>query len=553
MNASNAQSEAIPTDHELMQRYQALRRYVSLTDEDVAIAVAAWPHVQPHVHDLVDDFYATILTEPSAAAAIRGGEQQVSRLKLTLERWLAELFVGVYDEAFVKNRWIVGWRHVKIGLSQVWTATAMSRMRDRLLSCIAMNWTESPVAFQKLSSSIARLMDLDLALIQDAYHTEAVAKYLRGERDLNEAIIGTTEAVVLIVKDSGEIERCNTFISQLVCGQDSLPPHVRRVDDLIPEEDCAKIYELLKCECTPISCGPVLTRLIDRDSRQRTIRWFARTIQPMADPNENPSFRIQLLVGHDLTDLTEAQRRIVQQERLAAIGQTMAGLAHESRNAFQRSQAALETLALELEDRPDASQLLARIQRANDHLLHLYEEVLQFAKPVRLDLRQCDLVEIAEATCRHVIQAAKVAEDCVAVMVSGQPPHITADAFAVEQILRNLIENALVVSPSDRPVRVVITSAWQGDQPSVQVEVIDKGSGIPPENFDRVFEPFFSTRSRGTGLGLPIARRLAEAHGGSLTLRSGAGGTTAILMLPEISTGDPTHNPEDVRDNRRQN
>ncbi len=552
MNASDAQYETIPTDQELTQRYEALRNYISLTDEDVAIAVAAWPDVQPHVQDLVNDFYATILSEPSAAAALRGDEQQVARLKLTLERWLAELFVGTYDQSFLKNRWMVGWRHVKIGLPQVWTATAMSRMRDRLLNALASHWTGSFEDHQKLSSSISRLMDLDLALIQDAYHTEAVAKYVRGERDLNEAIIGTTQSVVLMVNDSGEIERGNTFISQLVCGQDSLPIQMRRIDDLVAEEDRGKIYELLNCECSPHPCGPVITRLIDRDSRQRTIRWFARTIPPTSHPTEATRNRIQLLVGHDLTDLTEAQRRIVQQERLAAIGQTMAGLAHESRNAFQRSQAALETLALELEDRPDASQLLARIQRANDHLLHLYEEVLQFAKPVRLDLRQCDLVEIAEATCRHVVQAAKVDSDCVRVVVNGEPRQITADAFAVEQILRNLIENALAVSPVGKAVKVVIMSAWQGDLPSVQIQVIDEGPGIPPENFDRVFEPFFSTRSRGTGLGLPIARRLAEAHGGSLELSSRQSGTTAILMLPEFSTGDPTLDPENVRDNRRQ-
>jgi len=553
MNLPNAQFEAIPPDHELMQRYQALREYIALTDRDIAIAVAAWPLVQPHVQALIDDFYATILSQPGASSAIRGGEQQVARLKLTLKRWLAELFVGRYDQAFVRDRWLVGWRHVKIGLPQVWTATAMSRMRDRLLKAVANNWNESLGAYQDFSSAITRLMDLDLALIQDAYHTEAVAKHVRGERDLNEAIIGTTQSVVLLVNDAGEIERGNTFISQLVCGQDSLPTHVRRIDDLIPAEDCGKLYELLNCICAPHPCGPVITRLVDHSSRQRTIRWFARTIPATTHPTEIPQNRVQLLVGHDLTDLTEAQRRSVQQERLAAIGQTMAGLAHESRNAFQRSQAALETLALELEDRPDASLLLERIQRANDHLLHLYEEVLQFAKPIRLDLRQCDMSEIAEATCRHVIQAAKVESDYIQVVVQGEPQHITADAFAVEQILRNLIENAMVVSPAGKPVQVVIASAWQGDHPSLQVKVIDEGPGIPVEHLDRVFEPFFSTRSRGTGLGLPIARRLAEAHGGSLELRSGSTGTTAVLTLPEVSTGDPTHDPEDVRDNRRRN
>ncbi len=261
---------------------------------------------------------------------------------------------------------------------------------------------------------------------------------------------------------------------------------------------------------------------------------------------------MQLLVGHDVTDLSDAQRRMVQHERLAAIGQTMAGLAHESRNAFQRSQAALETLALELDDRPDAVQLLGRIQRANDHLLHLYEEVLQFAKPVRLDLAHCDLIEIAEATCHHVLQATHGDRDSIKIDVHGEVPKIMADHFAVEQILRNLIENALVISPPHTPVVIGIASAWQGDQPSLRIEVRDQGPGIPAEHMARIFEPFFSTRSRGTGLGLPIARRLAEAHGGSLELCSSDAGTTAVLLLPEVSVGDQTVDPEGAPDHRRQ-
>jgi signal transduction histidine kinase len=295
----------------------------------------------------------------------------------------------------------------------------------------------------------------------------------------------------------------------------------------------------------------LITKLVDSNLQHRTVRWFARNVSHYHNPNDATDTRRQLLVGHDLTDLIDAQRRSVQQERLAAIGQTMAGLAHESRNAFQRSQAALETLALELDDRPSALLLLGRIQRANDHLLHLYEEVLQFAKPVRLDLRHCDIVEIAEATCRHIVQATKTNSDCFKISVNGQTRSMFADAYAVEQILRNLIENAMVVSPAGTPVLVAISSTWQGERPSVQVDVIDEGPGISLENMDRIFEPFFSTRTRGTGLGLPIARRLAEAHGGSLELRSGISGTTAVLILPWVSTGDQTQDPEDVRDNRR--
>jgi signal transduction histidine kinase len=310
--------------------------------------------------------------------------------------------------------------------------------------------------------------------------------------------------------------------------------------------------ELLARTCAPDPCGPLVTKLVDANSRTRTIRWFARTIAKQSLRDLQQPLHTQLLVGHDVTDLSEAQRRMVQQERLAAIGQTMAGLAHESRNAFQRSQAALETLALELEDRPDAVDLLGRIQRANDHLLHLYEEVLQFAKPIRLDLKLCDMAEIAEATVHHVLQATRGNPDSIRIHTPGAFAKIMADPYAVEQILRNLIENALVVSPAGIPVEVTIASAWQGDQPSVRIEVKDAGPGILPEHMERIFEPFFSTRARGTGLGLPIARRLSEAHGGSLELRSSAAGTIAILILPEISAGDQTTDPEDTPDHRRQ-
>jgi signal transduction histidine kinase len=235
---------------------------------------------------------------------------------------------------------------------------------------------------------------------------------------------------------------------------------------------------------------------------------------------------------------------------LAAIGQTMAGLAHESRNAFQRSQAALETLGLELVDKPDALQLVERIQRANDHLLHLYQEVLQFAKPVRLELCTCHLTDVAGTTCQHIVQAGHCQADKLQI-VDANSPTVTLDPYAVEQILRNLIENAIAVSPEAEKVVIAITPSWLGRVPAIRVEIRDRGPGIAEEYRHRIFEPFFSTRSRGTGLGLPIARRLAEAHGGTLKLESSSLGTTAILELPQIPHGEIPEDPENQPDHRR--
>lgn len=558
MNAISP-DELMPPTAELLRRYHELRRYVELTDEDIQRCVAGWPIIRPFVPALIDDFYAEILRHGDTSAAMTGGPQQVERLKVSLTHWLTELFAGKYDEEFVRNRWIVGWRHVRIGLAQVWASTAMSRLKNQILLHVGRSWESSVVEFQQHASAISRMMDLDLTLIQDAYHMEAVADFVQTEREFNEAIIGTTQAIVLVVdaRAHGKIIRGNRYLAQLVGNSDTLPSHVATIHDLIPADDQLGIEALFQSECFDEPSGPVVTRFIGYESRERTIRWFARTVPhpqcSLPQPNEEQAgmHRCQLLVGHDITDLVEAQRRDVQQERLAAIGQTMAGLAHESRNAFQRSQAALETLALDLEDKPDSLELVGRIQRANDHLLHLYQEVLQFAKPVRLELRSCHVIDIANTTCQHIVQVGLCTADRLQIELDARVQPITMDPFAVEQILRNLMENAIVVSPENEPVRITIASAWQGDAPAVRVEIRDRGPGISEEYQDRIFEPFFSTRSRGTGLGLPIARRLAEAHGGRLKLDSSVFGTTAVLELPETPYREPTEDPENQPDPRR--
>ncbi len=555
-------NDLMPSMEVLLKRYNEVRGYVQLTDADLELCVDSWPAVEPFVPQLIDDFYDEIMRHIDTSSAITGGPQQVARLKLTLIDWLKRLFAGNYDEDFIRGRWIIGWRHVRIGLPQIWAATAMSRMKHRLSECLTASKIWPVESLFKRLSAIGRLMDVDLMLIQEAYHTESVADYVQLEREFNEAIIGTTQAIVLVVDfhDHRKIIRGNRYLAQLVCHSDTLPVELTSMDALIPTEDLPLIFSLFSNPAQAVA-GPVVTRFMGMDARERTIRWFSKRVP---DPRRSVALASEeggsngrqvchLLVGNDITDLIDAQRRDVQQERLAAIGQTMAGLAHESRNAFQRSQAALETLALDLDDRPDSLQLVERIQRANDHLLHLYQEVLQFAKPVRLDLRTCHMQELTQTTCQHLVHAGLCKPEQVEVCAAEGVRPTLVDPFAVEQILRNLIENAVVVSPAEVPVVVEITAAWQGDDEAVRVEVKDRGPGIAPEYIERIFEPFFSTRSRGTGLGLPIARRLAEAHGGSLWLETGSDGTTAILELPLKPTSRPGQDPENQPDHRRGN
>lgn len=533
-----------PSADALFELYLELRRYVQLSDEELEQAPLIWNILQSFDEELIDDFYDEILRHPAARRVLQGPDQ-VQRLKRTLRQWLAELFAGNYDKQFAARRWQVGYRHVQIGLPSIWVNAAMTRLRERSTEYIRQHCPHHPQLCMQLCSIVSRMMDLDLALIQDAYNIESSAQQISRERDFAEGVIQTAQAVVMVVDTQGNVIRGNTFLSRLLGWdlKDSVP--TVRFEQLVAPHDILPLRQFLQRVAEGSKADPLETDLLPQESMPRRIRWLAQPYLPPTNPSLTADAEGQaaepwiLCVGQDITDLTEAQRQLVRQERLAAIGQTMTGLAHESRNAFQRSQAALETLLLELEDRPAAVELIERIQRAHDHLLHLYEEVLQFARPVRLELQTMNIESVLRQTWEHLTTVVAPKQLRLNLHADEAAVHITADPFAVEQVFRNLLENAVEASEIAASVDVRIEAAWIGSAPAARVTIRDYGRGIAPAHLVRIFEPFFTTRARGTGLGLPIARRLAEGHGGALTMESSDPGVLATVMLPRVAVPDP--------------
>ncbi len=545
-----------PPPEALFDLYTELRRYVNLSDEELRRAPEIWSILEDSAASLIDDFYDEILRHPEASRVLQG-ESQVARLKSTLMKWLSELFAGPYDGDFVSRRWQVGYRHVQIGLPSIWVSVAMSRLREGAIAVIRQK--AKPQSTADYASIASKMMDVDLSLIQDAYNSELFARQQNRERDFAEGVIQTAQAVVLLVDRQGVIIRANTFLSQLLGWTPSTATNLR-FSDLIAPSDRESLEQFLASVLSDTPSTSLETDLFPASGPPRRIRWLARPYNPpdqsiIVARNQPAPSRLNpqspnpqipeapnpwvLCVGQDITDLTEAQRQLVRHARLAAIGQTMTGLAHESRNAFQRSQAALETLLLELEDRPVAVELIERIQRAHDHLLHLYEEVLQFARPVRLEIQSINLESVLRQTWEHL--SVVVSPKRLKLEITSHPDalHLQADPFAIEQVLRNLLENAAEASSQDGAITVNIYPSWIGTSAATSVEIRDCGKGIPPHQMERIFEPFFTTRPRGTGLGLPIARRLAEGHGGSLCLQDADPGVCAMLVLPQVATPDP--------------
>jgi two-component system, NtrC family, sensor kinase len=166
----------------LYERYQELQRYVSWSEDDAKNVVAAGALLKPYLAPLIEDFYEEIERHPDAKKVITGGAEQVARLKGTLLAWLHDLFTGVYDRDYVSRRWRVGWRHVEISLDQVYANVALSRLRRGLMRLLEQHWEAEPAGLLAARTSLNVLLDLDLAVIDDAYQAEFHNRQQRAER-----------------------------------------------------------------------------------------------------------------------------------------------------------------------------------------------------------------------------------------------------------------------------------------------------------------------------------------------------------------------------------
>jgi signal transduction histidine kinase len=244
-----------------------------------------------------------------------------------------------------------------------------------------------------------------------------------------------------------------------------------------------------------------------------------------------------LMVGQDITALKQAQERTLQSERLAAIGQMVAGLAHESGNALARSQACLEMLAMEVEDRPEALKLIARIQTAQNHLQQLYADVRNYAAPLKLERRMQSLRSIWRQAWSNLADLRQGRTAILQEESYGVDLVCLVDPFRLEQVFRNILENALAACRDPVEIMVACSSVQLEGHPALRIAVRDNGPGLSPEQQRRIFEPFFTTKTKGTGLGMAIAQRIVQAHGGQIAVGTPEGGGAEIQLL--LPRGNP--------------
>jgi signal transduction histidine kinase len=234
--------------------------------------------------------------------------------------------------------------------------------------------------------------------------------------------------------------------------------------------------------------------------------------------------------------LEEAEAQVRRTDRLAALGQLTAGLAHELRNPLGTMKTSAELLARKVSaDNEIAREMAGYIQQEVDRINSLITRFLDFARPRNLRLEKTDLHAMLDHAIELFDREKSGAAASVTVIKNYSPdvPPVRVEAELMEHVITNLLSNAAQASAPGAVVTVKTRLAETEEGLKAEIAVIDRGSGIDPKHLENIFNPFFTTKAEGVGLGLAIVSKIVDEHGGQITVESTQGeGSVFRVYLP---------------------
>jgi two-component system sensor histidine kinase PilS (NtrC family) len=258
------------------------------------------------------------------------------------------------------------------------------------------------------------------------------------------------------------------------------------------------------------------------------------SITHVPTPGSNAGF---LVTFQDLTDIKKLERDARLQQRLAAVGEMAAGIAHEIRNPLASMSGSIQILRDDLPLSAEQEQLMDIVLRESDRLNTTIRSFLEYARPRRFAIARVDVRRVVQDAALLLRNSAEVRDThAVDVAVPDEPVWCEADEGQIRQIIWNLATNGLRAMPDGGRLQL----AASADNTGVVVTVRDEGIGIAPDDLDGLFQPFHGSFARGSGLGLAIVHRIVTDYQGDIHVESAPGaGTTVAVRLPahaEVTT-----------------
>jgi len=236
-----------------------------------------------------------------------------------------------------------------------------------------------------------------------------------------------------------------------------------------------------------------------------------------------------------LAGIVEMERQLEKAERLSALGQLAAGVAHEIRNPLNAISMASQRLKREFmpadEDKIKEFQTLAGVIRDEIRRLDgIIEEFLTFSKSRRLELHEYPVAEVLQKIVNLIQEEAKLKRITLETRYKDNPAIIPMDVDKLQQAIFNLVKNAMESISGEGTVRILVDSSGKN---RVVIKISDNGCGMTSEEVERIFNPEYTTKEKGLGLGLPLAHEIIRGHGGEIRVLSQPGsGTTFDIILP---------------------
>ncbi len=362
------------------------------------------------------------------------------------------------------------------------------------------------------------------------YEMQDALETTKRVRLYTDKVLHSVGVAILSTDSEGKIIRWNPAAEQtlkLTGGmfhEATLETLVNRLD-IWPEEKAQVLGKLAEVRRSGV--GLPRTRLtVHTSGGEVNIALFVTPLP--ATPFETPGL---VIIVEDLTQETRLQAELEKMQRLADIGQFAARMAHETRNALSPMRAAAQLMKRDLEavhantDWPDI------IIDEVDSLNRLTGEILDFARPGTLDLQKVDINDLLQSSIAKLSELFLNSQIALDWQLSEDTPHLLADESQIDQVIRNLVMNAAQAMPHGG--KLTVLTGFDERSMCVYFAIQDEGHGIASTDTERIFKPFVTTRTKGTGLGLPIVQKVIDQHGGRIILDSRPNvGTTFRILLP---------------------
>jgi signal transduction histidine kinase len=261
------------------------------------------------------------------------------------------------------------------------------------------------------------------------------------------------------------------------------------------------------------------------------LTWLAtRSIESSQNALRKMNESLEDLVIRKTRELRDAQDQLIMNERLSVLGQVSGGIGHDLRNPLSSIKTAAYLLRMVLEN-PDteAIEAIDIIEKDVAMSESIIESLLEFVSPKAPAQEPMMIGRVVEESLENIHVPSNVE---VELNLNREIPPIHGDSVQLRQVIINITRNAIQSMREDGGI--VAISTYQNPSEWIAISITDTGVGIPEENLERIFEPLFSTRANGIGLGLSLAKLLVEAHGGSITVESEVGkGSTFTVKLPK--------------------